>query len=499
MWKGLFRYPDLRKRLIFTLVVLIIYKLASYIPTPGIDGAALSRFFADISRTSGGTLFGIMNIISGGAMSRMTIFALGVMPYLSSCIILQILGFFIRPLGRLNDKGWIGRRKIFRNAIYLAIILSVIQSFFISLWLENPAHFMGRPIVQFPGLWFRFSTIFSLTAGVIFIIYLAELITRKGIGNGIALFAVIVIMSRIPVAIYQLWTLRSGGMIAPYVIYLILLLMVSIIIATVIITRAQRKIPIKYTTATDVGDYTSSGAHIPLRFNFVGLVPLGFAQSIILFPATIAAFAPRVQRLAQIIIPGHILYWIVYALLIIFFTYFYTAIVFRPRSIVSYLKRCGGSIQGVKSDEEGADYLDNIMTRVTLIVAIFLVAIAILPSLIRFSFKIPFLVSTIVGGSGLLIVVGVFLEIIEQLKVRISMYQRTDVEAAGWERVCVVFDEMRANIIMGFLQTKNIPCKIESLRFVWRMPIATPIDRFRLNVPSSKVQEVRGLLDRVGE
>jgi len=327
------KIPDLKKRLMVTAALILVYRIGCYLPTPGIDGVALAEFFNRISKTQGGTLFGIINMFSGGAMERLTIFALGIMPYISSSIIMQLLTAVIPALEKIAKQGKAGHEKINQFTRFGTVALSIVQSFFIALWLEDPARFEGLKIVLNPGLGFRF-----FTTGTIFIMWLGEQIQERGIGNGISLIITAGIVSRIWPALHQLILLISPTNIAhrqiqPVTLVIMAFFLVAVIFAVILITQGQRKIPVQYARRI-VGRKIFGGqsTYIPLKVDTSGVIAIIFAQSIILFPATMASFIPnpKFQALAQGLIRGQVLYTLIYALLIIFFCYFYTAIVFNP-------------------------------------------------------------------------------------------------------------------------------------------------------------------------
>ena len=423
------KIPDLRKKILLTLGLIAVYRVGAYIPTPGIDGMKLAQFFAHLAQSQGGALFGIMNMFSGGAISRLTIFALGIMPYISSSIIIQLLTAVIPSLERLAKEGEEGHKKIVQYTRYGTILLSVIQSFFIALWLENPARFQGLQIVQFPGWSFRILTVITLTSGTAFIMWLGEQIQEYGIGNGMSLIITAGIVSRIPTALYQLYSLFSPfapekAQLDPFTLILMVFMLVAVIVAVIVVTQGQRKIPVQYAKRV-VGRkvYGGQSTFIPLRVNQAGVIPIIFAQSIILFPATIAGFIPNqgFQHFAQVLTRGEWLYNSLYALLIMFFAYFYTAITFNPIDISDNMKKYGGFVPGIRPGRQTAEHLDFIMTRITFPGAIFLAIIAVLPSLISGWLKIPYLVASFFGGTGLLIIVGVMLDTMKQIESHLLM------------------------------------------------------------------------------
>jgi len=434
-----FKIPDLKRRLIVTGVLIAIYRIGCYVPTPGIDGGALAEFFNRIAKTQGGTLFGIINMFSGGAMERLTIFALGIMPYISASIILQLLTAVIPTLEKLAKEGRAGYEKINQYTRYGTVALAIIQSFFIALWLENPARFEGLRIVMYPGWGFRILTILTLTTGTIFIMWLGEQIQERGIGNGISLVITAGIISRIPAAIHQLFILLSPFAISrrqiqPFTLLIMAVLLVGVVFAVIFITQGQRKIPVQYARRI-VGRKIFGGqsTYIPLKVDTSGVIAIIFAQSLILFPATLASFIPNptFQRLAQGLVRGHLLYTFLYALLIIFFCYFYTAIVFNPIDLSDNMKKYGGFIPGIRPGSTTAEFLNYVMTRITLTGAIFIAFIAIFPDFVMAWLKIPYLVASFFGGTGILIIVGVMLDTVKQIESHLLMHHYEGFLKAG--------------------------------------------------------------------
>jgi preprotein translocase subunit SecY len=424
-----FKIPDLRRKLFITLGLLIVYRVGGYIPTPGVDGAALMQFFQNVTNSQGGNLFGIMNMFSGGALTRLTIFALGIMPYISASIILQLLITVVPHLEKLSKEGEAGRKKIIQYTRYGTVVLAVVQSFFISLWLENPARFQGLQIAADPGWGFRFLTVITLTTGTAFIMWLGEQIQEKGIGNGISLIITAGIISRLPTALYQLFALISPfspekRQINILTVILMTAIGVLVVVAVILITQGQRKIPVQYAKRI-VGRkvYGGQSTYIPLKVNQAGVIPIIFAQSIILFPATIAGFIPNpaMQRMAESLLRGQFLYTVVYSLLIVFFAYFYTAITFNPADVADNMKKYGGFVPGVRPGKRTAEYFDFIMTRITLPGAVFLAFIAVFPDMLGGWLKIPYLVASFFGGTALLIVVGVMLDTMRQIESQLLM------------------------------------------------------------------------------
>ncbi len=425
-----FKIPDLRKKILFTLGIIAVYRLGTFIPTPGIDGAKLSLFFENLARTQGGTLFGVMNLFSGGAIHRLTIFALGIMPYISSSIIMQLLTVVIPALEKMAKEGEIGRKKINQFTRYGTIVLSIIQSFFISLWLENPAHFGGLEIVVFPGWPFRLLTILTLTTGSAFIMWLGEQIQEKGIGNGMSLIVAAGILSRVPTALFQIITLmRPGGQsgraqMDPLTVAFMLSIMVAAIVAVVMLTQGERKIPVQYAKRV-VGRKVFGGqsTFIPFKVNQGGVMPIIFAQSIILFPATIGVFVPNplIQQVSSALTHGNVTYTLLTMFLIVFFSYFYTAIAFNPVDVADNMKKYGGFIPGVRPGTPTAEFFDFIINRITLPGGFFLAIIAVAPDVIGKGLNVPHQVADFFGGTALLIVVGVALDTIKQIESQLLM------------------------------------------------------------------------------
>lgn len=420
---NIFKIPDLKKKVLITLGLIAVFRVGAFIPTPGIDSAKLMLFFENIAQTAGGTLFGLFNVFSGGAMQRATIFALGIMPYISASIILQLLTAVVPHLERLAKEGEAGRRKITQYTRYGTVILSVIQSFFIAMWLENPAHFQGEIIVPQGGWMFRLIVIITLTSGTAFIMWLGEQIQEFGIGNGISLIITAGIISRLPSALGQLIALITAPsetqQIQPFTLGLMGVMFIGVIVAVILITQGQRKIPVQYAKRI-IGRkiYGGQSTYIPLRVNQAGVIPIIFAQSLILFPATIASIIPNnfLQNLASGLANRGVVYNIIYSLLIIFFCYFYTAITFNPIDVAENMKRYGGFIPGIRPGKGTAEFLDHVMTRITLPGALFLAIIAIIPTVISAGLKIPFLVASFFGGTSLLIMVGVMLDTVQQIE-----------------------------------------------------------------------------------
>jgi preprotein translocase subunit SecY len=426
-----FKVPELRQKILFTLGILAVYRLGCFIPTPGINGAALNEFFQKMSNANGGgNVVGIMDMFSGGALGKMTVLSLGVMPYISSSIIMQLLTAVIPALEKISKEGQAGYKKINQYTRYGTMGLAMIQSFFIALWLESPSSFGGLQIVSNPGWGFRFTTVMTLTAGTIFLMWLGERIQERGVGNGTSLIITAGILSRAPTAYHYLTLLldpKSGaGQLQPIAIVLMVFFLIAVIISVTLISQGQRRIPVQYarrggTTSTAAG---AQGTFIPLKVDTAGIIAIIFAQSIILFPATISSFLPHsgLQQFASWIQRGHLTYYMIYAALIIFFCYFYTAIVFNPVDVAENLKKHSGFVPGIRPGKETADYLDYVLTRITLVGSLFICVIAVMPDSIMASFKVPYLVASFFGGTGVLITVGVMLDTMKQIESHLQMH-----------------------------------------------------------------------------
>jgi len=426
-----FRIPDLRRKILFTLLIIMVYRLGAFIPTPGIDGHALSQFFRSMANTPGGYLFGIMGMFSGGALQKATIFALGIMPYVSASIIMQLLTVVIPQLEKLSKEGEEGRRKLIQYTRYMTVCLSLLQTFFIALWLENPHAFQGMVMVPNPGWSFRLMTMLTITTGTAFIMWLGEQIDEYGIGNGMSLLITAGIIESVPTALMQTYVLISpfdpARQQLPYWKFILMLfLFVGTVLGVILIIQGQRKIPVQY--AKQIRGqrvYGGQMTYIPLKVNQGGVVPIIFAQSVILFPATIAGFFPRsgIHQFVSFLTPGRLPYEIAYALAIFFFAFFYTAITFQPAQMAENLQKYGGFIPGIRPGKNTAEFLDFVMTRIVFSGAIFLALIALFPSVISSPkvLNIPFLIASFFGGTGLLIIVGVILDTMKSIESQLLM------------------------------------------------------------------------------
>lgn len=413
-FQNITKIPELKKRILFTLFMLAVYRVGCHIPTPGIDGAALSAFFSDKQ----GSLFGLFDMFSGGALSNMSVMALGIMPYISSSIILQLLTVVIPHLEKLKKEGEQGRKKITQYTRYGTVILSVVQGFGIAVGLENMSSPGGAMIVPVGGWAFRLLTVITLTAGTAFLMWLGEQVTERGIGNGISLIIFAGIVARLPLAVGNTFRLMGTGEVTPFFMVLIVALMVVVVGVIVFVERGQRRIPVKYAKRV-VGRrmYGGQDTHLPLKVNTAGVIPPIFASSIIMFPATIANFLPvkeipSLQFIVNMLHPGHIVYNLIYVMFIFFFCYFYTAVQFNPVDVADNMKRYGGFIPGIRPGKNTAEYIDRVLTRLTLSGAIYVSAVCVLPQIMIYQLNVPFYF----GGTALLIVVGVAMDTTNQIE-----------------------------------------------------------------------------------
>ncbi|MFP4472293.1 MAG: preprotein translocase subunit SecY [Candidatus Omnitrophota bacterium] len=423
-----FKIPELKRKILFTLGIIAVYRVGCFIPTPGVNGAILTQYFSKMNSAAGGTIFGMMNMFSGGAIQKMTVFALGIMPYISSSIIMQLLTAVIPALEKLSKEGQAGYHKINQYTRYGTLALALVQSFFIALWLEQQG-VDGMSVVNSPGWGFRLTTVLTLSSGTVLLMWLGEQIQERGIGNGISLIITAGILSSAPAAAQMLVRLMSAqtvgaAQLQPLTLVIMICFLIGVIIAITLITQAQRKIPVQYARRV-VGRkvYGGQSTYIPLKVDTSGVIAIIFAQSILLFPATLASFIPSqgFQTFAAHISRGSWIYYSIYSLLIIFFCYFYTAIVFNPVEVANNMKKHGGFIPGVRPGSQTAEYLDFVLTRITLAGAVFICVIAVMPDAIMASFNVPYLVASFFGGTGVLITVGVMLDTMKQIESHLVM------------------------------------------------------------------------------
>jgi preprotein translocase subunit SecY len=415
------RATELKKRLWFVLGALIVYRFGTYIPVPGIDPHILAEIFA---RHQGGVL-GVFNMFSGGALSRMTIFALAVMPYISASIIMQILGFAIPSLAALKKEGDAGRRKLNQYTRYGTVFLAAFQGYGIAVGLEGMTGARGSAVLD-PGLFFRFTTTVTLTGGTMFLMWLGEQITARGIGNGISLIIFTGIVAGLPSAIAQTFELGRTGALSTSMILIIIVAVLALIALIVFMERAQRRIVVQYPKRQVGGKmFAGESSHMPLKLNTAGVIPPIFASSLLLFPLTIASFQAGggsggiLQTISTYLGHGQPLYIVAYVALIMFFCFFYTSIVFNPVETADNLKKNGGFIAGIRPGQATAEYLDFVLTRLTLVGAIYLSLVCVMPELFVAKYAVPFQL----GGTGLLIVVSVTMDFVTQVQSHLFAHQ----------------------------------------------------------------------------
>ena len=411
--QNIFRIEELRQRIYFTLAILFVFRLGAHIPTPGIDGVALTAFF----EAQQGSILRFFDMFTGGALARLTVFALGVMPYISASIIMQLLTVVFPYLERLSKEGEAGRKKITIYTRYGTIVLSLVQAFGISAGLESMAAPDGSPVViSTMNTWgFRGLTVITLTAGTAFLMWVGEQINERGIGNGISLIIFAGIVVDIPGAIINSIRLVQTDQIQPILLIIVGVLMVLVIFAVIFMETAYRKIPVQYAKRMQGNRmYGGQSSHLPLKINSSGVIPPIFASSILAFPATITGFItiPWVQAVSAQLMPGRLLYSLLFVIMIFFFAFFYTAIQFNPVKIAEEMKRHGGYIPGIRPGKKTAEYVNGVLSRLTYGGAIYLAAVCILPSILFVAFNVPFSF----GGTALLIVVGVGLDLVNQIE-----------------------------------------------------------------------------------
>ena len=439
--RNIFSIPELRRRVIFTLVLLAVYRIGAQIPSPGISAPALEEFW----QMQKGTILGFVDLFTGRSMSRMTIFALGIMPYISASIILQLLQVVWPYLEKLSKEGELGRKKITQYTRYGTLLICLIQSFGISIFLESlRSPVSNLPIVPNKGWGFRLLTILTMTTGTVFIMWLGEQISERGIGNGISLIIFAGIVVSLPSGIQSIVGSISSGDMSPLRALFLLVLMLGVIVVIVFVERGQRRIPVSYAKRV-VGRkiYGGQSTHLPLRVNTGGVIPIIFAASIVTIPSTIAQMikVPFIQNIAMQFGMGMPLYNLLYIAAIIFFTYFYVSIIFNPTDVADNLRKYGGFIPGIRPGKNTSDFIDGVLSRITLIGAIYLAAVAVMPEFMITGFKVsalPFIgdfldanlprwftqglnVNFYFGGTSILIVVGVAMDTMQQIEAQLVM------------------------------------------------------------------------------
>lgn len=406
--QNIFKIAELRSRIIFTLALLVVCRVGAHIPTPGINSEALRKFLLE----KGGAVVGFFDIFSGGALSQMAIFALGIMPYISASIIIQLLTVVIPALGKIAKEGDAGRKKIIKYTRYGTVGIALVQSLGMAIGIEGMS---GGEFVQNPGWSFRLITMITLTSGTVFLMWLGEQITERGIGNGISLIIFSGIVAGLPSAIVSTFALIKAGEVSLIFMIILMVVMLAIIGGIIFIERGQRKIPVQYARRI-IGKKMFGGqtAHLPLKVNTAGVIPPIFASSIIMFPATIAGFIaiPWVQSLSAQLSPGTIIYTSLYMGLIFFFCFFYTAVIFNPVDIAENLQKQGGYIPGIRPGQKTSDYIYRVITRLTFVGALYLCFVCVIPEIFISKLNVPFYF----GGTSLLIAVGVALDTVSQIE-----------------------------------------------------------------------------------
>lgn len=403
---------ELKSKFIWTFLLLAVFRVGVHLPIPGVDGNALADFFANAQNT----LFGLFDMFSGGGLMNLSIFALGIMPYISASIILQLLTVVSPELKRLSkEEGAAGKKKITQYTRYGTVLIAVIQGLGISVGIESMMSPTGAPIVYMPGWGFRFITVLTLTAGTVFVMWLGEKITEKGIGNGISLIICAGIISGLPSGIGKSYRLFAAGDVSLFTVLLVLVVMVGVLVGITFMERAQRRIPIHYAKRM-VGRkmYGGQTSHLPLRINTAGVIPPIFASSILMFPATIASFSniEILNRMSEYFRPDSVVYNICFIGFIVFFCFFYTAIVFDPKDIAENLKKQGAFVPGIRPGFKTHEYIDKVLTRLTFWGALYISLVCVLPMILMKQFNVPFYY----GGTSLLIVVGVSMDTMSQVQ-----------------------------------------------------------------------------------
>lgn len=425
------KIPELRKRILFTLGIVALARVGACIPCPGVNPAPLVKYIDDVQKQVGGSFIGLASLLTGGGLTNCAVFALGIMPYISSSIIMQLLTAVVPSLERLRQEGESGRAKIIQYGRYMTILICLIQGYALAWAFENPQQlvqgFQGQ-LVANPGLPFRLLTVITITGGTMLLMWMGEQITERGIGNGASMIITVGIVDRLPRAVISLWQMlfsAEGDLTFRVLQALLLLVMAVAVVAGVIaMTQAQRKIPVQYAQRM-VGRKMLGGGQtfMPLRVNYAGVMPIIFAQAILLFPQKIFSMSHMsfFQKLARSLTEGEMLYLAVYGLMILFFSYFWVATQFNPLQIADDLKRYGGYVPGIRPGRPTAEYLDHVMTRITLAGAVFLTVIAVIPYILSHNFQLPYITASFFGGTSLLITVGVMLDTMRQVESHLIM------------------------------------------------------------------------------
>ena len=416
LFKKIFEIKELRKRILFTLIIFAVYRLGTHIPVPGVDIQQLSNYF----NSSGGVLFNIYNLFSGGALGRLSVFALGIMPYISASIIMQLLTAVIPSLEKLQkEEGEYGRWKISQYTRYLTVAIAAFQAFALSVWISNIRTETGEALISENAILFIFLTTFIITVGTVFLMWLGEKITEYGIGNGISMIIFASIVATIPTAIITTYEELRAGALPLYKVVIAVIIILIVIAGIIYIQEAERRIPIQY--ARRGTSMRETATYLPIKLNPAGVIPIIFAVALIMFPATIAQMFADKSEIARIIAealsPQSYIYFVIYVALIIFFSYFYTAIVINPKDLADSLRRNGGFIPGIRAGTQTEEYINYVLTRLVFAGAIFLAAIAVLPMFLIKWLNVPFYF----GGTSALIVVVVALDTLHQIEAYLAM------------------------------------------------------------------------------
>ncbi|NCO19865.1 MAG: preprotein translocase subunit SecY [Gammaproteobacteria bacterium] len=415
------RMTELRNRLLFVLAALAVFRLGTFIPVPGINPDALLQLM-DQQR---GTIVDMFNMFSGGALGRFSIFALGIMPYISAAIIIQLMSHAVPQLQQLRKEGEAGRRKITQYTRYFTVVLALFQSFGVAAALQSQSAGAGLPVVVIPGPGFLFSAVVTLTAGTVFLMWLGEQVTERGIGNGISIIIFAGIVAGMPAAIGATLELARTGEFNPVVVLFLLVLAIAITAFVVFVERGQRRITVNYAQRQGRKAYSNQSTHLPLKVNMSGVIPAIFASSLVLFPATISTWfgqagqAGWLQQVSQQLTPGSPVYLLMFGGLIAFFCFFYTAIVFNSRETADNLKKSGAFIPGIRPGRQTAEYIDFVLTRLTAVGAVYLVAVCLFPEFLRMQWNVPFYL----GGTSLLIIVVVTMDFMAQMQAHLMSHQ----------------------------------------------------------------------------
>lgn len=474
VWAGM--DIEMRKRILITVGALFVLRIVFILPLPGIDLGALKEFFRRISLEREGN---ILMLFSGGAMGRLTVFGLGLMPFFSSCIIMQLLSAVIPALRKLSLDGESGRVVILKYVYIITMVLCLVQSYFISLWLENPARFEGIRLIAMSGFGFRLICMATMTAAVLFLLFIASLISKYGIGNGVAVIAISFIPIRLFIACKQIMVLDHKRLLSFSPIFLGIIFIGLIYIIYFITNR---------TKLIEFQGGNSNKILIHFRPTIIGNAPIWLAQAIILFPATVASLIGT-RSLNNLFMRGHLLYYLVYLILIVFFSYFYTAVVFNPKYVLHIASKYGYRLKDGNGKDE--NYLDDNISKALITTIFFLATLALIPDIVMVSFRIPYLVAGLFGGTGIVLAVGVFSDIIRQIG---FFKDKQESGIKDWNICYIAFDEVESKIKSEYLKSRGIPALIEPLRFTWGMPIRTMVDQYRIYVPAEKKQAARDLV-----